>query len=121
METNLSLFFSLSLGNERWEFGEGRHQYPFSFVLPIGIPSSFEGAHGHVRYTIRAVFQRPRKWNYEYKIPFTVNSIMDLNAIPESTVRLTFILLQLLLKFQFPVHIIINPYYHFFITFFITF
>lgn len=67
----------------------GRHQYPFSFVLPTAIPSSFEGAHGHVRYTIRAVFQRPRKFNYESKIPFTVNSPLDLNTFPELTVSLS--------------------------------
>lgn len=65
---------------------QGRHQYPFSFTLPNEIPSSFEGVHGHVRYMIRAVFQRRRKWNHECKIPFTVNSIMDLNLIPESSV-----------------------------------
>ena len=65
---------------------QGRHQYPFSFTLPNEIPSSFEGVGGYVRYTIRAVFQRRRKWNHECKLPFSVNSRMDLNKIPESRV-----------------------------------
>jgi hypothetical protein len=78
--------FLETIGNDHWEMNQGRHQYPFSFTLPNEIPSSFEGIHGYVRYTIRAVFQRRRKWNHECKMAFTVNSIMDLNTIAEASV-----------------------------------
>lgn len=74
----------MTTGGERFELPGGRHAYPFSFALPSQIPSSFEGAHGYVRYTVRAVMQRQRKWNHECKIPFTVNTLVDLNTMPES-------------------------------------
>uniref|UniRef100_A0A0P6EZD4 Arrestin domain-containing protein n=1 Tax=Daphnia magna TaxID=35525 RepID=A0A0P6EZD4_9CRUS len=76
---------TISTGNGQ-VLNKGKHQFPFSFVLPQQIPSSFEGAHGSVRYTIRAVYERRLKWNHECKIPITVNSITDLNAIPEASV-----------------------------------
>ena len=74
------------LGNERWSLNKGEHQYPFSFFLPDAIPPSFEGTHGHVRYTIRAIYQRKLDSNHEYKIVLAVNSIMDLNSIADSRV-----------------------------------
>lgn len=45
-------------GTNRLTLAKGQHQFPFSFVLPHQIPSSFEGVHGNVRYTIRAVYER---------------------------------------------------------------
>jgi len=64
----------------------GQHQYPFSFTLPVGIPSSFEGRYGHVRYTLTGSLERSWKWNHSCKIGFNVNSIIDLNFIPEARV-----------------------------------
>lgn len=32
----------------------GEYAFPFRFVLPDHIPSSFKGAHGHIRYTVEA-------------------------------------------------------------------
>ncbi|XP_057375199.1 arrestin domain-containing protein 17-like [Daphnia carinata] len=76
---------TISAGNGH-VLNKGKHQFPFSFLLPQEIPSSFEGAHGNVRYTLRAVYERRLKWNHECKIPITINSITDLNTIPEANV-----------------------------------
>ena len=33
----------------------GKHEFPYTFSLPTGIPSSHEDHHGHIRYTLTAV------------------------------------------------------------------
>lgn len=68
-----------------FEIPAGRHEFPFSFQLPEGIPSSFEGKHGRVRYSIKAVIVRSLlQRNFECKQPFTVNAPLDLNTITEA-------------------------------------
>ncbi|XP_067002669.2 arrestin domain-containing protein 2 isoform X2 [Anabrus simplex] len=57
-----------------------RHIFPFSTVLPPGLPSSFEGKYGHVRYTIKVTLDRPWKFNHEAKAIFTVIQHLDLNT-----------------------------------------
>ncbi|XP_059473871.1 arrestin domain-containing protein 17-like isoform X2 [Neocloeon triangulifer] len=67
----------------------GEHMYPFNYVLPINLPSSFEGEFGHVRYTVRAVLDRPWKFDQEAKAAFTVISPLDLNADPKLAAPVT--------------------------------
>lgn len=43
------------------ELSAGVRTYPFTCALPPSLPSSFEGEHGHVRYTIKVVLDRPWK------------------------------------------------------------
>ena len=64
----------------------GNHIFPFSFVLPPNLPSSFEGQHGHVRYFIAAKLDRSGFFTFnKIKKQFiTINSICDLNNIPGS-------------------------------------
>lgn len=57
----------------------GTHEYPFTFELPENLPSSFEGPFGHVRYDIEGVVKRSWKFDYNTKILFTVNALVDLN------------------------------------------
>jgi len=65
----------------------GTHRYPFTILLPPSAPSSFEGAVGHVRYTVEATMDRPRKSNHVSRSAFTVISLVDLNLeSPELTV-----------------------------------
>lgn len=59
----------------------GKHSYPFSFVLPIDIPSSFEGKFGHIRYIIKANVVRPWKFDHKVKRPVIINEIIDTNLI----------------------------------------
>lgn len=33
----------------------GKTTYPFEFLLPSQLPSSFEGKHGHIRYKLRGI------------------------------------------------------------------
>ncbi|XP_029048517.2 arrestin domain-containing protein 3-like [Osmia bicornis bicornis] len=85
--TNSEEYFSFKysiLGNQnsssRVKIPEGQHTYQFSFQLPQHIPSSFEHQYGHVRYTVKAVIDRPWKFDHQSKRAFTVVTILDLNA-----------------------------------------
>ena len=58
---------------------QGTHMHEFSFQLPQTLPSSFEGAHGYVRYWAKATMDRPWKFDHDTKTAFTVISHLDLN------------------------------------------
>ncbi|GFG28507.1 hypothetical protein Cfor_03631 [Coptotermes formosanus] len=62
----------------------GEHSFPFSMMLPIHLPSSFEGEYGYVRYTVKATLDRPWKFDHEVKAAFTVLSHFDLNLDPHN-------------------------------------
>ncbi|XP_041373505.1 arrestin domain-containing protein 3-like [Gigantopelta aegis] len=62
----------------------GRHSYPFAFQLPPNLPSSFEGAHGFVRYHFDGVIDKPWKFDHKTKAAFTVISHLDLNQDPSA-------------------------------------
>lgn len=78
---NSNVNFDLITERERFELVSGIHQFPFSFILPTKIPSSFQTemlakfGYGHVRYSIKVVLKRSsRQINSETcRIPFTVN------------------------------------------------
>merc|ERR1712136_124709 len=72
-------------GGQQSFLNYGNYQYPFAFILPTNIPTSFESPHGKVRYTIKVVVMRQKKWDRECKVPFTVNSFVDLNNIQEAS------------------------------------
>eukprot|EP00918_Siedleckia_nematoides_P077365 GHVU01169182.1.p1 GENE.GHVU01169182.1~~GHVU01169182.1.p1 ORF type:complete len:404 (+),score=39.83 GHVU01169182.1:29-1213(+) len=57
----------------------GRHTFQFSSTLPPTLPSSFEGAHGSVRYCVKGTIDKPWKFDHNTKIAFTVVSNLDLN------------------------------------------
>lgn len=59
----------------------GKHVYPFSFILPPNIPSSYEGQYGYVRYTIKVILQR-HYYGAETKTAFSVIAPFDLNLYP---------------------------------------
>lgn len=67
-------------GHEMLQYG--RHTFPFQFVLPNTIPSSFEGDYGNVRYELKAKIKRPSKSDPKTKRRITVISILDLNVQP---------------------------------------
>ncbi|XP_064653310.1 arrestin domain-containing protein 3-like isoform X2 [Lineus longissimus] len=59
---------------------EGRHEFNFSFELPMGgISTSFEGKHGSVRYWLKAEMDKPWSFNHKTKKAFTVISPIDIN------------------------------------------
>ncbi|XP_054003763.1 arrestin domain-containing protein 17-like [Hylaeus anthracinus] len=61
----------------------GYHEYPFQFQLPNSIPSSFEHKYGYIRYTVKAVIDRPWRFDHECKAAFTVVSNLNLNSYRE--------------------------------------
>jgi len=60
----------------------GQTVYPFTFQLPPAIPSSFQGQHGYVQYTLQATMKRSWAFDKSTTYPFTVNGILDLNTYP---------------------------------------
>ncbi|KAL7295316.1 arrestin domain-containing protein 17-like [Trichogramma pretiosum] len=60
----------------------GNHIYYFSFQLPKNLPCSFEHRTGYVRYTIKAIIDRPWKFNHKTITAFTVLAPYDLNKKP---------------------------------------
>ncbi|XP_062563027.1 arrestin domain-containing protein 2-like [Armigeres subalbatus] len=65
------------------EIPAGTHEYKFSCQIPPHAATSFEGEHGRVRYTVRAVLHRPWKFDQTCTIAFTVLHTLDLNLEPE--------------------------------------
>ena len=72
----------------------GLHYFPFSFMLPPNLPSSFESKIGHVRYFVKADIVRDWKWNHKVKQHFMVNGILDLNAYPSAKHEGRFLIIQ---------------------------
>ncbi|XP_028167471.1 arrestin domain-containing protein 2 [Ostrinia furnacalis] len=68
-------------GNEI-EIPSGKQVYSFTCTLPPVLPSSFEGEHGYVRYTVKVTLDRPWKFDQETKMAFTVINALDLNLNP---------------------------------------
>ncbi|XP_038659821.1 arrestin domain-containing protein 3-like [Scyliorhinus canicula] len=60
----------------------GRHEYPFSLVLPQTppLPATFKGAHGNVNYWMTAKLHRPWKIRIKVKEIFTVYDQIDINS-----------------------------------------
>ncbi|XP_065829337.1 arrestin domain-containing protein 3-like [Oscarella lobularis] len=64
------------------ELAAGMHTFSFSSVLPAALPSSFEssiGYNGYIRYWVTALVDRPWKFDYKSKRPFTVIECIDVN------------------------------------------
>lgn len=79
-DLDLLLNKNIISGNGEARMPAGFHRYSFNFTLPYNIPCSFEHTNGHIRYTMKAVIDRPWKFNHESKIAFTVVSSYDLNS-----------------------------------------
>ena len=57
-------------------------------MLPMEIPSTFEGHHGSIFYSIKVVMKRNfMKSDYENETQFNVVSAVDLNKYFETAVR----------------------------------
>jgi len=62
----------------------GIHYFPFSFLLPPNMPTSFESNIGQVRYFVKADIVRDWKWNHKVKQHLMINGILDLNMYPSA-------------------------------------
>ena len=67
-------------GDGQTTLAAGQHAYHFSFQIPQNIPCSIEHQYGHVRYTVKAILDRP--WRFDHKVvsAFTVIAPYDLNT-----------------------------------------
>ena len=62
----------------------GTHKFPFEFILPKNIPSSYETRTGHIRYEAKGEIVRSLlKWNHRCRKIFTINAVLDLNLHPQ--------------------------------------
>ncbi|XP_041354950.1 arrestin domain-containing protein 2-like [Gigantopelta aegis] len=62
----------------------GSHYFPFEFVLPQKLPSSFKGKHGRLRYFVRMTIYSPGGPHHERASKFAVIGALDLNSEPDS-------------------------------------
>ncbi|CAI2349435.1 unnamed protein product [Caenorhabditis sp. 36 PRJEB53466] len=71
-----------SEGHAKSSVFPGIHVYPFKFAIPVGVPPSFEGDHGNIRYHVKATVERPWKTNRSVTRYLTVLPKKDLNVVP---------------------------------------
>ncbi|XP_061172553.1 arrestin domain-containing protein 3-like [Saccostrea echinata] len=78
----MSVFGKGLSGGDEYSLPPGQHTFPFSFVLPPNLPSSFEGSTGHVRYIIKGTIDRPWRFDDHTVRAFSVLCALDLNQLP---------------------------------------
>lgn len=62
----------------------GEHSFPFQFVLPVAMPTSFEGPFGKIVYRVIATIDTPRfSKDYKAQRPFYVLNMLNLNEVPD--------------------------------------
>ena len=64
----------------------GEHEHSFEYELPQNLPSSFESEFGYIRYTAKAIFDFPWRFDQEIEHSFKVVSHYDLNTEPRAMV-----------------------------------
>ncbi|XP_045104848.1 arrestin domain-containing protein 3-like isoform X2 [Portunus trituberculatus] len=67
-------------------FSPGYRKFPFSFILPRDIPSSFVSNIGKVMYQVKAEADLPWSFDKSHKVFFSVNFMYDLNLDPFATI-----------------------------------
>lgn len=66
----------------------GTYNYTFQCNLPIGLPTSVEGVHGYIRYSVTLNLDRPLWPDQEFEEGFTVIKPVNLNDQPTLRVRI---------------------------------
>uniref|UniRef100_A0A8R1DZ05 Arrestin_C domain-containing protein n=1 Tax=Caenorhabditis japonica TaxID=281687 RepID=A0A8R1DZ05_CAEJA len=79
------LVWKPSEGHAKSSVFPGIHVYPFKFQIPAGVPPSFEGDHGNIRYHVKATVERPWKTNRSVTRYLTVLPKKDLNSVPTAS------------------------------------
>lgn len=91
---NRKIYLFGSDSGPEYDLSAGVHNYPFDFLLPEKIPSTFESKYGYIRYTIKANLKA--KWHFDRKveIQFFVTTQVDIYAIPGAMVCFILIFLK---------------------------
>ncbi len=80
---NSQTYFFGSPGGQSMEIAAGTYRYNFALDLPPLLPGSIIGTHGSIEYRVEAVLDIPWRFDKEFKVPFTVARIDNLNDYPE--------------------------------------
>ncbi|XP_042871038.1 arrestin domain-containing protein 3-like isoform X2 [Penaeus japonicus] len=83
-ETYYTMEYRVWGNGQKSELPPGTHQFNFSFLLPNGIPSSFESTVGQVRHRCEAKMDIPWGRDKKTKRPYSVNTLLDLNSNPQA-------------------------------------
>ncbi|KAM9547205.1 arrestin domain-containing protein 1-like [Salvelinus alpinus] len=78
-------YFSSTLSvADKGTLKQGDHSFPFKFLIPASVPTSFEGNYGKVMYRARAFIDTPR-FSKDYKVekPFYLLNLLNLNDVPD--------------------------------------
>lgn len=87
MKCYVIIYFTAPDKSEELTLHSGDHVFPFNFLLPPNLPSSFEKKHGYVRYSVKVKVKRTGfHSDYTLEKPFTVLHALDLNLDPEALV-----------------------------------
>lgn len=62
-------------------FPPGAYSYPFTFNLPNLLPSSMDEMYGNIRYSVKAIIDKPWAIDFECKKIFQVMSYKELSTI----------------------------------------
>ncbi|KAM5300400.1 arrestin domain-containing protein 1 [Ctenodactylus gundi] len=74
---------SLSLA-DRGSLPAGEHTFPFQFLLPATVPTSFEGPFGKIVHQVRATVDTPRfSKDHKCSLVFYILNPLNLNSIPD--------------------------------------
>lgn len=65
-----------------YELQPGIQEFTFSVFLPHGVPTSFVGRYGEIKYEVVVTIDRPMRFDNVFKQPFTVIRTMNLNMLP---------------------------------------
>lgn len=69
-------------GRDKFELAAGEHVYPFSVILPIRAPASFNGSYGGVSYYGKVKIDIPMAIDKKERTCFTVLNPLNLNLFP---------------------------------------
>ncbi|CAB1319574.1 unnamed protein product [Coregonus sp. 'balchen'] len=83
--TDEEQYFSSTLSvADKGTLKQGDHSFPFKFLIPASVPTSFEGNYGKVMYRVRAFIDTPRfSKDYKTEKPFYLLSLLNLNDVPD--------------------------------------
>lgn len=78
----------------------GMHEYSFQVLLPPHLPTSFEGKHGHIRYTASVALDIPFWFDKEFVESFTVIRPINLDILTALQVNYLMISMKKMSPFQ---------------------
>lgn len=79
--SKISNICTYNLGDS-FELPAGEHNYKFEYTLPNGLPSTYNGTYGCIKYKIKAILDIPLGFDDEEVTILDITSPIDLNSLP---------------------------------------